>query len=248
MFGGFDVKFCVSVLAAAAAFSTVSAHAALIGDYRLDGSIVNETGLPYALTNNGGVMGANGITFGAGQGPSITGFSNTGVYSIEVAFSLDQLSGYRRLLDFKGGTSDTGLYSYFQQTRFYNVASSGTIDFTPGTMARLVLTRDATGNTVAYVGNTATMTFMDSGSLAVIGSVLTFFNDDNSIGGEQSPGFVDYIRVYDTALTAGDVAGLTPPGTMPGAVPEPTTWAMMLFGFGLIGYSVRSRRAVSVIA
>jgi hypothetical protein len=27
------------------------------------------------------------------------------------------------------------------------------------------------------------------------------------------------------------------------AVPEPTTWAMMLIGFGAVGYSMRSRKA-----
>jgi PEP-CTERM motif len=246
--GGFSVKYYASVLAAVVALSTVPAQAALIGDYRLDGSIVNETGLPYALSNNGGVLGSNGITFGVGQGPSITGFSNTGVYSIEVAFSLDQLSGYRRLLDFKNRTSDTGLYSLSRSTNFYNVASSATIDFAPGVLARLVLTRDATGNTVAYVGNTATLSFLDSGNLATINSVLNFFNDDNSVGGEQSSGFVDYIRIYDTALTANEVAGLTPPGAVGGAVPEPATWAMMLLGFGLVGTSLRLRRVSSAAA
>jgi PEP-CTERM motif len=242
------VKFGAYALAAAAAFSVVPAQAALIGDYRLNGTIFNETGLPYALNNNGGVMGATGITFAAGKGPTITGFSNTAVYSIEVFFSLDELSGYRRLLDFKNGTTDTGLYSYFQQTRFYNVASSGTTDFTPGTMARLILTRDSTGNTVAYVGNTATMSFMDSGNLAVIGSVLTFFNDDGAVSGEQSSGFVDYIRIYDTALTANEVGALLPPGAVGGAVPEPSTWAMMLAGFGLLGCAIRRRRPISALA
>jgi hypothetical protein len=33
--------------------------------------------------------------------------------------------------------------------------------------------------------------------------------------------------------------------TAAAAVPEPATWAMMLFGFGAIGYSMRRRRAVS---
>jgi hypothetical protein len=111
-----------------------------------------------------------------------------------------------------------------------------------------VLTRDATGNTVAYVGNTATLSFLDSGNLATINSVLNFFNDDNSVGGEQSSGFVDYIRIYDTALTANEVAGLTPPVAVGGAVPEPATWAMMLLGFGLVGTSLRLRRVSSAAA
>ncbi|TCJ32191.1 PEP-CTERM sorting domain-containing protein [Parafrankia sp. BMG5.11] len=29
----------------------------------------------------------------------------------------------------------------------------------------------------------------------------------------------------------------------PGAVPEPATWAMMLFGFGAVGFGMRRRRS-----
>ncbi|HEY1154389.1 MAG TPA: PEPxxWA-CTERM sorting domain-containing protein, partial [Pseudolabrys sp.] len=65
--------------------------------------------------------------------------------------------------------------------------------------------------------------------------------DDFGVSGEASSGFVDYIRIYDTALTAQEVAALVPPGTAP-AVPEPATWAMMIAGFGLAGAAIRSRQ------
>ncbi len=35
-----------------------------------------------------------------------------------------------------------------------------------------------------------------------------------------------------------------PGGTTPGAVPEPSTWAMMVLGFGLVGGGLRRRRGV----
>ncbi len=38
------------------------------------------------------------------------------------------------------------------------------------------------------------------------------------------------------------------PGSFPGAVPEPATWAMMLAGFGFVGASVRRRRSTLVAA
>jgi hypothetical protein len=41
--------------------------------------------------------------------------------------------------------------------------------------------------------------------------------------------------------TPGGPPGGTPGGT-PGAVPEPATWAMLLFGFGMIGSAMRARR------
>nr|WP_223276762.1 PEPxxWA-CTERM sorting domain-containing protein [Sphingomonas daechungensis] len=30
------------------------------------------------------------------------------------------------------------------------------------------------------------------------------------------------------------------------AVPEPATWAMMLFGFGAVGLSMRRRKAIAI--
>jgi hypothetical protein len=45
-------------------------------------------------------------------------------------------------------------------------------------------------------------------------------------------------RVGGTAQYNGSVAL-----TAASAVPEPATWAMMLFGFGAIGYSMRSRKS-----
>ena len=37
----------------------------------------------------------------------------------------------------------------------------------------------------------------------------------------------------------------TPPPPPPG-VPEPATWAMMLFGFGAVGYTLRRRRRTGI--
>ena len=44
------------------------------------------------------------------------------------------------------------------------------------------------------------------------------------------------VRVTITGITT------QPPGIGDGAVPEPSTWAMMLIGFGAIGYAMRRRR------
>jgi len=43
----------------------------------------------------------------------------------------------------------------------------------------------------------------------------------------------------NAAIVAGNVADISDPG---GVVPEPSTWAMMLLGFGSVGAMVRSRR------
>ena len=50
----------------------------------------------------------------------------------------------------------------------------------------------------------------------------------------NDPGFFSLDNVSVTAVT--------------GAVPEPTTWMMMLLGFGAIGFAVRRRRTSTVLA
>ena len=50
------------------------------------------------------------------------------------------------------------------------------------------------------------------------------------------------VRVTITGITT------QPPGIGTGAVPEPSTWAMMLIGFGATGYAMRRRRAKVVAA
>jgi hypothetical protein len=234
-------KLSMAVVAACVAFP---AQAAVIGDFRLDGNLTNSAGGPLSIANNGGTLGATGITFAANQGPTISGFTSPSAYSVELAFSFDTVSGYRKILDFQNRASDTGFYVLNSALNFYPVATGPSGDFGVGQIARVVLTHDGSA-TAGYVGNNQRWSFGGGpNSLADISSVLHILRDDFATGeGEASSGFVDYIRVYDTALTAGEVADLLPPGA--GAVPEPASWALMIAGFGLVGGAMR-RRATKV--
>jgi hypothetical protein len=118
--------------------------------------------------------------------------------------------------------------------------TAGTPDFTAGVQSVVVLTHDGT-TTSGYVNGVQRWTFAGSNnSLANISSVLQVLQDDHATGQrEASGGFLDYLRVYDTALSAEEVGALTPPG----AVPEPASWALMLTGFGLAGVAIRRQRA-----
>ncbi len=49
---------------------------------------------------------------------------------------------------------------------------------------------------------------------------------------------------YDPITTP--PTGTIPPGSTPGAVPEPATWAMMVAGFGLVGGALRRKRRETV--
>jgi len=63
------------------------------------------------------------------------------------------------------------------------------------------------------------------------GQILTFFQDDSATGfREQGAGFVDQITISDVALGSTN------------AVPEPSTWAMMILGFVDLGFIAYRRR------
>lgn len=221
----------VAILAAACVlgFGT-AANGALIHDYELNGTYADSVGA-VALTGNGGTLGATGLTFGVNQGPTLSTAIGP-VYTIETRFSFDALSGFRKITSFANNSVDTGFYNLNAHLNFFNVTTSVNTVFTAGQLATVVLTRDAAKLVNGYVDGVLAFSFTDSSNLADPGSALYFFQDDSATGGgEASSGFVDYIRIYDTA-------------NAPLAVPELATWATMLGGFGLMGAAMRRCRAM----
>jgi hypothetical protein len=67
------------------------------------------------------------------------------------------------------------------------------------------------------------------------------FNTNAALG--DVPNQLVLARSYDTTQRPQYVYALFTPAA--GGVPEPSTWAMMLLGFGAIGFSVRRQRKVS---
>ncbi len=55
------------------------------------------------------------------------------------------------------------------------------------------------------------------------GSAISAYTDDNAVGSQ----YTNYVFRVDAL----------------GAVPEPSTWAMMLFGFGAVGFAMRRRKS-----
>jgi hypothetical protein len=76
------------------------------------------------------------------------------------------------------------------------------------------------------------------------GRPLNFFRDDATTGNrEVGTGFVDNLRCYDQALAPAD-AGCPGGGS---GVPEVSTWAMMLLGFGFVGAAIRRRHLLQAL-
>lgn len=212
------------------------ADAALVAGFELNGSLANAAGNTVTLTNNGGVLGATGISFAANNGPTVTGLSALPNYTIDIGFTLDTVSGYRKLIDFSNRASDSGYYNNNGFLNAFPLGNSPNQVFSAGTPVRLTLSRTSAGLITAYIDGTEiyARTDVNNGSQTAITGLqpLNFFRDDFAFGpGESTSGFVDFIRIFDTAIT--------PQQAEPSAVPEPATWAMMLFGFGALGHMLR---------
>ena len=106
------ILLLVSLLAPSVAFAQV-----VVGGptpthvYSFDTDLSDSAG-SIALQSLGGTVTNGAYAFAGNQGlllldPAI----NASTYTIEAWFKFDAVSGYRRILDFRNRTSDTGLYN-----------------------------------------------------------------------------------------------------------------------------------------
>lgn len=221
---------------------SLPARAGLIHQYDLQNSYADALGGPALAPNGGSLAGGGGYQFDANQGLSLDGaLPGPDVYSIAIDFSFARLDGYRRIVDFKDLQSDTGLYNLDQSLNFYNIITGPQV-FATDTLARLVLTRDAAGMVNGYLNGVLQISFDDSSTqLATFTGTdnrIWFFQDDVAVPGEASAGFVNFIQIYDTALSADEVRALG--GPTASAVPEPATW-LLATGAGLALVAIRAR-------
>ena len=202
---------------------------ALVADYQFAGVYSSSVGEDPDLVDIGTgtnafatdtVRGASQtvLVFPTGNGLELsptTGLFANAVYTVAAVVRLDTISGYRRILDFKNASSDTGLYNLNGNLDFYPVADGSLGPIAAGAYVQVALTRAADGTVTGYVNGVQQFSFADSSSLAVIdgSNVLRFFKDDNVVQNENSSGAVARIRIWDGALSATQVAALEPAAT-----------------------------------
>lgn len=202
-----------------------AASAAVVADYRFQGTLASSTPGAGPLTELGEVPTAFNTERVNGASRRVLQFAcNAGVqapignlpndsYSIAVLFRFADTAGYNRIVDFKNGVGDNGLYVLGGALNFYPLITGPTVQFEEGRYSQVVLTRTAAGSVTGYVDGVEAFTFDDAGGLAVIddADVLRFFRDNDGGGGpttEASSGGVARIRLFDTPLSAAEVAGL----------------------------------------
>jgi hypothetical protein len=216
--------------------------AVLIHEYALRGSLDDTLG-GSPLTALGGQITALGYVFAANQGLSFSSREFTPQnYSVELSFRLDAVSGSTKLIDFHNLTKDPGLYQHNGTLQFSPLASAGVSDFSPGANMHVVLTRDgATGLVTAYVNGEQRFSFLDLETLSAVpgfSNKLNFFVDEKS---NESGGLVNYLRIFNGALSAGEVSALFAAGP-PVVIAEPPAFALLAGGAILAWLSRRIRR------
>jgi PKD repeat protein len=153
----------------------------------------------YGFTQNSGIQFDNAA---AGN------FIGDG-YSIELYFQFLNNTGFKRIIDFKNQSSDSGLYSTPTTIDFYNEISVGTSAIVTNQYVHLVLTREAANDEVnIYLDGALVGSFIDDSDVALLdaSNVLNFFQDDLVFGGEAQPGRIALLRIHDSTLDAAAVS------------------------------------------
>jgi hypothetical protein len=158
-----------------------------------------------------GTTGVTVLRFAGGRGLALaptTHVIRSSGYSIELLFRFDLLAGFRKVIDFKNGSTDDGLYVLDGCLTFVPKEQDALTRIGSDSYVQVVLTRDAADQVVGYVDGVRQFAFHDRGGLAKVGGSdgLRFFVDDVTTSQEWSSGSVSQIRLFDQALTANEVA------------------------------------------
>jgi hypothetical protein len=219
-----DMKFrhLLAVLALSAA---VDSQAALIHQYELNGSLADALGGP-ALVANGGGIGADGYVFKPNQGLQLRDKLGAD-YTVDLVFHFDALNSWRKIVDFSDLTDDVGLYAYSGAMTYFGLGGTTGI-LAPKTDTRLTLSRSADAILRVYQDGKLVASLNDKSHYTdLTNHYLNFFRDDRN-GSEAAPGAVDFIHIYDNALSAAEVNRLVHPA------PEPASGLLMACGLGLL--------------
>jgi hypothetical protein len=143
----------------------------------------------------GGVVQQGLYQFGPGAGLRLPDVGVEDDYQIEFSFRFAGGTGYQKLIDFKQGRADGGLYLYNGRLTFYTLANGVTLD--PGREYRLRLERDGETRIVrAYIDFRPVFAFIDLHEDAVFENQdAYFFVDDVTTRNEHGPGALRWLVV-----------------------------------------------------
>lgn len=167
-------------------------------------------------------------------------------FAAQPALALEDVNG---TVTFEDG-SNTGTF-----TATHTEAGGFTDTFT----FNLDMDRTATGSVITV--SLGTLSDIDFDSIDINGTFFTRVTDEDNSGGDGLEVFeLDFTQLFAGLQTitvrgsANGVGGIDVNGNVIGGsyagtinlgspIPEPATWALMLLGFGAVGYSLRHRNS-----
>lgn len=171
----------------------------MVRDFRMERSFRDLTGRGPDLEPLGGVVEHGLYLFNPGQGLRVPDTGVTDHYALQLNLLYHGGNSYQKILDFKNGASDGGLYFYQGHLTFYTLANGG--EPKPEAEHRLRLERDRTTRIVrGYLDLRPIFAFIDLDDDAVFekGSSALFV-DDTATKNEQGAGAFRSLTVWGPA-------------------------------------------------
>jgi hypothetical protein len=129
-------------------------------------------------------------------------------YTIELYFVFDELTSWKRVVDWKNRKTDNGAYVFNGELNFYNILYSSEAPVVTGQYTYYVITRDgASKKVLIYTDAEVKIDFTDNYNDALIDGdgFLNFFHDDLVVPNEASSGAVAMLNLYNYALDSNEI-------------------------------------------
>ncbi|NVO21117.1 MAG: T9SS type A sorting domain-containing protein [Bacteroidetes bacterium] len=206
------ILFCILI------FQASKAQSVLYYNFQNSLNEVNGAGPALTVLGNAGNFVIDTLSEIGGSNKTVYRFeSNNGVqfnnvaagnyigksYTIELYFVFDNLTSWKRVVDWKNRKTDWGAYVYDGKLNFYNLVTSAEAPVAEGEYTYYVITRDSTtNNVVIYTDAEAKVGFTDTYGDALIDGdgMLNFFYDDLVVPNEASSGAVATLKLYNHPL------------------------------------------------
>lgn len=118
-------------------------------------------------------------------------------YTIEMVLQLSEVESYARILDFKGLSTDVGVYARHSTVVYYPKYTSTLSILKPNSWFHLTLTRTSNNVFSAYINGKLAYQFEDNENATRITRPLIFFDDD---GTESRSGMLAVLNFFDIPL------------------------------------------------
>lgn len=214
------VAACLLAVTIVLAVSAASASAALVADYKFDYNLNSSVGLAPPLTEvgsgsptfttdvvNGTIEQVRVFPAGAGLALATSGLVSPEVYTFEITFKLSEASTWERVFDASNATTDNGVYVKNNKLDYYDNSSGGdhfgVSGFAADTYYTVAISRSINGLITIYQDGVPQISYNDASNTGVLKSPdypARFFIDDIVVSGENSPGAVARIRVFDSDI------------------------------------------------